>query len=132
SISLVEDGRCAGSSALAKYNVKFNKKGSLRDYVHHHVGLLPNSYGKMLGKKNNSGMHINLEDIVNNISLAEDEFSVDFSSLDSTICQRRSDRSGRLTGHWLISKTIDGKNIYLGIFPHGHGSYDDLWIRDRL
>ncbi|WP_339628329.1 hypothetical protein [uncultured Pseudomonas sp.] len=126
-INKVENGSCPGKENLIKHNVKFKKNGILSGYTHHHVPLLPNSYLSMLASTER-----NLDAIFRSISFPGGEFDLDINILEKEISSRGSDKGGRLTGHWLISKPINGKNIYLGIFPHGHKNNDDAWIRVQL
>lgn len=117
---------------LIKYNVPFKKNGLLKDYIHHHVPLLPNSYMAMLAKEDPRGNIINLGAIADSISFPNGKYNFDLNSLEKGIASRGANKGGRLTGHWLISKVIGGENIYLGCFPHSNGKHDDHWIKRQL
>lgn len=131
-IKKLEDGICSGKENLIKHNVKFSKKGILREYKHHHVPLLPNAYLAMLAKKDKNLNLINLDAIFESISFPDGKFDLDMNHLEKEISSRGADKGGRLSGHWLITKPKNGRNIYLGIFPHSNGKADDIWIRSQL
>lgn len=131
-INKLEDGICHGKEHLIKHNIRFSKKGILRSYRHHHVPLLPNSYMAMLASRDNNLNLINLEAISESISFPNGKFDLNVNHLEKEISSRGANKGGRLTGHWLITKSMNGRNIYLGIFPHSNGKADDIWIRRQL
>lgn len=116
----IEQGN--SKKTLIKHNIKFNKKGKLAGYKHHHIPLTLNSYTQMLSK-NVPAMRQHIDPTLR----------VDFKKVESDIANRKASGGGKMTGHWLISKKISEINYYLGIFPHGLSrGIDDDWILKML
>lgn len=120
----------SSSTDLVKNKVKFSNKGLLKGYKHHHIPLLPNAYLAMFSKRDRNGNMVNLE----SMNLNFDVFSgaMDIFSVENEIKSRGESKGGRMTGHWLITKTIDNDEYYLGVFPHSNGKHDDKWIKNLL
>ncbi|EMK6905637.1 hypothetical protein V9J78_003254 [Vibrio cholerae] len=112
-------------ASLSKHEIKFKRTGILGEYKHHHIPMKSNSYVDFLSKPESKKiLSHNLEPSTNKL---------DFNNLGKLVRQKKSASGGRITGHWLISKEIDGMNYYLGLFPHGvKGGFDDKWIYKRL
>jgi hypothetical protein len=131
-IKKLEGGICHGKESLIKHNLSFSNKGILREYRHHHVPLLPNSYLAMLASKDSNLKIINLEAISESITFSNGKFDLNINHLEKNISSRGAKKGGRLTGHWLITKSKNGRDIYLGVFPHSNGKADDVWIKRQL
>ena len=131
-IKKLEGGICQGKENLIKHNLSFSNKGILRGYRHHHVPLLPNSYMAMLASKDSNLNLINLEAISQSISFPNGKLDLKINHLEKNISSRGAKKGGRLTGHWLITKSKNGRDIYLGVFPHSNGKADDMWIKRQL
>ncbi|NOI77336.1 hypothetical protein F0224_16740 [Vibrio coralliilyticus] len=113
-----------GNPSLNKHNIAF-RRGVLMPYTHHHVPLLPDTYVKLLSKSKS----INI--LSHNIDKSTGK--LDFNFFDTSVKQKSASAKGRETGHWLISKQINGINYYLGFFPHGiAGGHDEKWIYSCL
>ena len=121
-VSKLEGYSHAPSLNLIKHDLKFKRKGVLSEYSHHHVPLLPNEYLKVFTK--------NIETITQQIDPETNTVSLD--RVEQEINKIGKRKGGRLTGHWLITKDIDGEKFYLGVFPHGYKNYDDNWIKKQL
>lgn len=113
-----------GSSGISKHKIKFNRKGLLGDYMHHHIPLLPNSYVDFVSKPQS----IKLLSKNSNPSTKR----LDFKHLERSVSQTKTSKTGRMTGHWLISRNINGINYYLGLYPHSKNKTDDRWILRSL
>ena len=111
-------------SGISKHKIKFSRKGLLGNYKHHHIPLLPNSYVDFLSKSQS------IEMLSQNLNPTTRR--LDFENLEKRVSQTKASRTGRMTGHWLISKKINGVNYYLGLYPHSKGKTDDKWILKSL
>lgn len=119
------DGGVTSSAQLLKRDVKFNGAGLFKGYEHSHVSLLPNSYLKMLAKPS-------VQKIIAN-HIATNSLEINLDEIDSAVNNIDVDKAGRMTGHWLITRTVNGSRYYLGVFPHSRGvSLDDRWIYDAV
>ena len=118
------DCRVAPSTELSKHKIAFSNNGILRNYKHSHVPMQPNAYLGMMAKSENLKRIANAIDAVSltaNLTIVENE-----------IKSKGASKTGRMTGHWLITRTVSGKNYYLGVFPHSRGGADDYWIYEQV
>ncbi|GAB2190639.1 hypothetical protein MAH1_22470 [Sessilibacter sp. MAH1] len=129
-IKMLEGGNRNSSVGLVKHNINFSNKGLFKGYKHHHIPLLPNAYFSMLAKRDSNGKMINLESVISNFDRTMG--ALDISLVNAEIKSRGASKGGRMTGHWLITKTFDGEKCYLGVFPHSNGTSDDKWIKSQL
>lgn len=124
-IKLLEgDNNFASSTELSKTKIAFRKNGKLHNYKHSHAPMLPNAYFMMMKKPKNVKRivrHVDDTSMVVNLNNVEDE-----------VKNTAAAESGRMTGHWIITRTINGATYYLGVFPHSRGTVDDDWIYKQV
>jgi hypothetical protein len=119
-----EDSLAPNPTNITKHRIAFNSNGLLAGYEHSHVALLPDTLLRMYGKPKN---------ITSIARRLHDSGLVDLDHTDKEILSTKSDNQGRRqTGHWLITKIIESKLYYLGVFPHSFKGYDDTWIYKKL
>lgn len=114
------DSKHAHSTKLTKHRIPFDVTGMFNGYEHSHVPLLPNAYLSMFEKKS----------VQNAVAQSFDQTTGEFdlSAVESKIATKGASKPGRMTGHWLITRTTCGTTYYLGVFPHSRGRIDDRWI----
>ncbi len=112
------------STNMTKHRIPFDSSGLFSGYEHSHIGLLPNSYLSMYGKPKN----------IKSIAEGADEFgAINLEEVDRVVQSTAPHNQGRRqTGHWLITKEVEGQLYYLGVFPHSFKGYDDSWIYRKL
>lgn len=124
-IKMLEGDRSiAPSTELSKHRIAFNNNGILANYEHSHVPMLPNAYLEMMAKPQTQ------KRIVNHIY--DIPLAVNWNKVENEVKSKGASKPGRMTGHWMVTRTINGKTYYLGIFPHSRGALDDDWIYEQV
>lgn len=100
------------STKLSKNPKSFSGGCLLKNYEHIHAPMHPNAYMEMMAKSKN------IERIVNNLS--DETNKVNLRKVDSEILKSGRKKTGRQTGHWLITRMKNGVRYYLGVFPHNY------------
>jgi hypothetical protein len=119
-----DDSLWPNSTNITKYRIAFNSNGLLAGYEHSHEALLPGTLLSMYGKPKN------ITSITRRLHNSD---LVDLDHTDKKILSTKFDNQGRRqTEQWLITKEIESKLYYLGVFPHSFEGYDDIWIYKKL
>lgn len=118
------DSNFAPSTELSKRRVAFCNNGILKNYEHSHVPMLPNSYLEMMAKPQTQKKIVTHTD--------DTSLSVKLNKVENEIKCKGASKPGRMTGHWMITRSINGKTYYLGVFPHSRGALDDHWIYEQV
>ncbi|WP_143715035.1 hypothetical protein [Kangiella koreensis] len=118
------DKNFAPSTELSKHRIAFNNNGILKNYEHSHVPMLPNAYLEMMAKLQTQ------KRIVYHID--DTSLAVNIKKVENEVKSKGASKPGRMTGHWMVTRTTNGKTYYLGVFPHSRGALDDHWIYEQV
>ncbi|BCE02093.1 hypothetical protein [Marinicellulosiphila megalodicopiae] len=116
------DKYSANSTSLLKNNIKFDGCKLFKNYKHSHLSLLPNSYLNFMVK--NKKRLINYTD--------QEDLTLNVEKFESEVSGLNASKEKRMTGHWLITKEVNGESHYLTITPHSRGAIDDFWIFEMV
>jgi hypothetical protein len=117
----------APSTKFSKKPGSFSGGSILKNYEHFHAPMLPNAYMEMMKKDKNVNRIVNHYCGNNN--------KLDLKKVESEILDSGKKKSGRLTGHYLITKEINGVRYYLAVFPHDYSHeliYEQLLDSEKL
>lgn len=118
-IEMLEGHPSNSTTTLLKHKIPFEPYGPYAGYEHHHVNVLPDADLEMLAKGSNQ------KRIVAHTTLSPN-ISIDFGKVNAEIKSKKPCKEGRMTGFWLISRSVGGENLYMGLFPHSRGVIKNL------
>lgn len=103
---------------LSKINCPFGRAGSiLKDDMHHHVPVYPDSYAQLYAKQNFQNRIVETWD--------NHKGAPRFHEAEKQLITSGKNKPGRMTVFWLITRMVDNQSYYLGIFPHGRDDGSD-------